>query len=65
MKKKFYFPDSNHEEEFFGPAGEWVCLDKKALREFAQNCEATYASINRLVHEATEEELAEYGKYEA
>lgn len=65
MKKKFYFPDSNHEEEFFGPTGEWVCLDKKALREFAQMSEASYAEVERMVHEATEEELAEYGKYEA
>lgn len=65
MKRKFYFPDSNHEEEFFGPTGEWVCLDKKALREFAQMSETPYAEVERMVHEATEEELAEYGKYEA
>ena len=65
MKKKFYFPDSNHEEEFFGPAGEWVCMYKKALREFARNCETSYAEVERMGHEATEEELAVYGKYEA
>lgn len=64
MKKKFYFPNHTHEEEFF-VSGEWVCMDKAALREFAQMSETPLAEVKRLVHEATEEELANYGKYEA
>lgn len=65
MKKKYYFPDPTHEEEFFGPLGEWVCMSKKELRGLAKDWGTPFAQVMRTVHEATEEELALYGKSEA
>ena len=58
--KKYYFPNSDHEKEFFGSESP-VCVDVEELRRLARGLE----ELMEQVHEAGDDEINEYGTYES
>ena len=62
--KKYYFPNSDYEEEFFGSESP-VCVDVEELRRLARGWDLTWEEIMEQVHEAGDDEIDEYGTYES
>ena len=62
--KTYYFPDEEHEIDFFGCCDP-ICVDEKELHLLSEGWDITWEEILDQVHEATEEEKAKWGTYEA
>lgn len=64
MKKMtYYFPNEGETDAFFGSASP-VCVDMEELKELANGWGVSLDELLEQVHEATEEEMAEYGCYD-
>lgn len=59
-KKTWYLPDDEHADAFFGPVTP-VCVDMDELIRLAEGWEMPLDELLDQVHEASEEELAEFG----
>ena len=62
--KTYYFPNSEHEEAFFG-SDYPVCVDAEELRRLARGWGLTWEEMMEQVHEAGKDEIEEYGTYDA
>lgn len=62
--KTYYFPNSEHEEAFFG-SDYPVCVDVEELRRLARGWDLTWEEMMEQVHEASKDEIEEYGTYDA
>lgn len=60
--KTYYFPDSEHAVDFFGPEDP-ICIDRRELERLAYEWDLTTDEIPEQVHEATDEEIELYGIY--
>lgn len=62
--KTYYFPNYEYEENFF-----WrdypVCVDTEELHRLSQGWGLTWEEIMEQVHEAGQDEIEEYGTYDA
>lgn len=64
MKKTYYFPNYEYEEDFFG-SGYPICVDEKEIIRLAKGWDMTVDEIMEQVHEASEGEIEEFGTYDA
>ncbi len=62
--KTYYFPNPEHEDEFFGGFSP-VCIDLPEVLRLADEWGVFDAEIMTHVHEATEDEIAKYGVYDS
>ena len=60
--KTYYFPDNTHFDFFFG-AESPVCVDAEELQRLADGWGLTLDELRDQVHEATADEISEYGVY--
>ena len=61
MKKKYYFADDEYIDSIYN--GSPVCIDMAELKRLAREWEMTTAELRQQMHEASAEEIAEYGIY--
>lgn len=64
MTKTYFFPDTEHYDAFFGASAP-ICIDRAELERLARGWEMDIEDLMEQVHEATENEIAEYGTYNA
>lgn len=67
MKQEYYFPNSEHIDCWFG-GSDPVCIDRQEAERLAtawETEEKAAADILNQLHEATTEEIAEYGVYDS
>lgn len=62
MKKKYYFADDEYIDSIYGSEHP-ICIDMAELKRLAREWEMTTAELRRQMHEASAEEIAEYGIY--
>lgn len=62
--KTYYFPNSEHEEAFFGSDNP-ICVDAKELSRLAREWGLTLDELMEQVHESNDDEIEEYGTYDA
>jgi hypothetical protein len=58
--KTYYFPDNEHYDAFFG-AYTPICVDLAELERLARDWEIDFDELLEQVHEARDDEIAEYG----
>lgn len=58
---KLYFPDEAYQDYIFGN-GDVICITGKQLKWAANEWGVTESEVRKQVHEATKEEIEEYGK---
>lgn len=61
-KKKYYFPNDDYCDEFFGNS-EPVCVDFREIQRLAKEWGLSYRQLMTRMHTATEEEKKMYGVY--
>lgn len=62
FSKKYFFPDDDHIESFFGSAMP-VCVDLEELKRLAVGWGISFDELRGQTHEASRNEIAEYGVY--
>ena len=62
--KTYYFPNSEHEEAFFG-SDYPVCVDVEELRRLARGRGLTWEEMRKQAHRGGKDEIGEYGTYDA
>ena len=62
MSKTYYFPNGEYNDEFFG-GSDAVCVDIEEVQRLACEWGMTTDELMARLHEATEDEIAEYGVY--
>lgn len=61
--KTYYFPDDEHIDKFFG-SYDYICVDKRELERLARDWGMSFDELRAQVHEASADEIAEYGVYD-
>ena len=62
--KTYFFPNPENEESFFGSDNP-ICVDSEELSRLAREWGLTWDEMMEQVHEASEDEIEEYGTYDA
>lgn len=62
--KTYYFPDGKYIDAFFGSA-EYICCDMPELERLARDWGVELCDLMEQVHEASADEIAEYGVYDS
>ena len=62
--KTYYFPNAEHSDAFFGGQSP-VCVDAAELDRLAADWGLDDDELRAQVHEASEDEIAEYGVYDS
>lgn len=62
--KKYYFPNDEHIETFFGSEYP-VCVDLAELYRLANGWDKSVDDLMEQMHEASESEIAEFGVYDS
>lgn len=63
-KKKYYFPNDETADGFYFGGETPICFDLAALKCLAEEWEMPLRMLRADVHEATPEEIREYGVYD-
>ena len=64
MRKTYFFPNTENEENFFGSDNP-ICVDAEELSRLAREWSLTLDELMEQVHEANDDEIEEYGIYDA
>lgn len=62
--KKYYFPDDEHMNDFFGGFSA-VCVDRAELKRLAAEWEMSLSALLAQVHVASADEIETYGVYDS
>lgn len=62
--KTYYFPNSEHADAFFGGQSP-VCVDAEELDRLAACWGMEPDELRAQVHEASDDEISEYGAYDS
>lgn len=60
--KKYYFPNEEYSDMVFG-GNDAICIDKKEIERLSKEWEVP--DLFSQFHEASEEEIAIYGRYDS
>lgn len=64
MKKTYYFPNGEFNDEFFG-GSDAICVDRAQIKWLAEEWGMSFLKLMSQMHEATAAEIAEYGVYDS